>query len=109
MTITVTPEMLMAASQHISGRIDEAEHIAKSYLATIENAIGPQTYSGAGSDASHQVATQVSADLAKTLTGGRSLANGLMKAAQIMASGDAEDDQHYRALFGGDGAGTVSV
>jgi uncharacterized protein YukE len=107
-TIIITPENLVEASQYIQARVDEAVSIAKSYLATQQNAMGAQTWSGQGTQASNAVATQVAADLQKVLTGGGNLAQGLYKAAQIMAAGDFEDEQAYQSLFDGSG-GAQSV
>lgn len=97
-TVVITPDELVRVSQHIDARVEEAAGIARAYLATQENAMGAQTWSGDGTNASHLVATQVNNDLTKVLHGGGGLAKALAKAAAIMAAGDADDQQAYQQL-----------
>ena len=97
--IMVTPAMLRNTAHALHGHMENARTIANGYLANHENTLGPQTWAGAGSQASYTVADRVHADLHKVLTGGARLADGLTKAAALMESHEADAYQAFHALF----------
>lgn len=104
--IIVDANVLRATSDKIQDHMQHAIAIAKGYLDNQENSMGAATWSGAGVVASHQTATQVTADLNKVLTGGTRLAEGLKQAAALMENHEADSQAAFQALFGG---GTQSV
>ncbi|KAA1249111.1 WXG100 family type VII secretion target [Mycobacterium simiae] len=100
-TIQVTPQMLRSTAHDIQANMEHAIGIANGYLANQENVMNPATWSGAGVVASHATATEVANDLNKVLTGGTRLAEGLVQAAALMESHEADSQAAFQALFGG--------
>lgn len=100
-TIKVTPELLRNTASAIQNDMDHAQAVANQYLASQQNAMGGDTWSGGGAMASNQTAIEVENDLQKTLTGGTRLAEGLTQAAAIMESHEADSAHAFNALFGG--------
>ena len=101
MTIKVTPQLLRSTSHDIQQNMEHALSIARGYLANQEIVMNPATWSGAGVVASHITAVEVTNVLNKILTGGTRLAEGLMQAAALMESHEADSQTAFQSLFGG--------
>lgn len=105
-TIKNMTEVLRSTASSIQNDMDHAQAVANQYLATQQNAMGGDTWSGGGAIASSQTAAQVQESLQKILTGGTRLAEGLTQAAAIMESHEGDSAHSFTSLFGA-GAHTV--
>lgn len=107
MTIKVTPELLRNSASAIRNDMEHAQAVANQYLASHQNAVGADSWAGGGSDASGATAIEVQNSLAKTLTGGTRLAEGLTQAAAIMESHESDSQHAFNSLFGGNSVQSV--
>ena len=108
MPLLVTGEQMRTVSNNIQAAIESAVVVAQQYLATHEEAMGA-TWDGQGAGSSFVTAGRIQEDIAKIMTGGQHLAEGLNKAAALMEAHE-EDMAHKFNGFGGDlGSSAVSV
>lgn len=107
MSIKVTPELLRNTATAIQNDMDHSQAIAQQYLATQQNAMGNDAWSGGGADSSNVTAMHVQEELSKILNGGTRLAEGLTKAAAIMESHEQDGAHAFSSLFGGQATTSV--
>lgn len=101
MTLKVGPEVLRNTASALRNDMDHAQAIANQYLVSHQNAVGADSWSGGGSDASGVTALEVENALQKLLTGGTRLADGLEAAAHIMEGHESDSAHAFNSLFGG--------
>lgn len=94
--VIVTPEMMLEAQRAIENALTDAQAVANQYLIHHEDAA--PGYAGAGYNASYSTAIRIQHDMAKLLTAGTGLAQGLGKVAALMQHHELEAAQSFAAF-----------